>query len=431
VSGPILDEAVQYVERRRTDGLPVEVVSMLMWIVLSLALSAPQAAPAQPAADARAQAEQLARSGSHAAALERFQALAAANPDDLDARVWIARLHAWMGNYDRAVGVYESIIATHPQHLDALIGLGDSLVKTGRLREAGVVLTLAESLAPENAAMLAAQGRLHRAAGHLDLSLAYYERALVIDASPAVRLEVDELRRQRAHRIEAGYFLEHFNLEDMPDPQSATGSVNVRVDDRLRVLGMVQFQRKFSINETRGGGGVEWQVRPAVELHGGVLIGDDGLVLPKVDGYGGVNYTRGRATWSFDLRFAEFESIDVQIGGAGLRLALPRQTAAWANYYRFSTDYRVGLSDIVHSWALGTSGHPSPGWTLGVEYTRGPDQLDMLTSDRTGAFEANTYSTFLDLLVTPMASLQARYDYQDRPDDIRVHRATFRIVHRF
>src|SRR5688500_8819851 len=160
---------------------------MLMWMGLSLAISAaPQATGAQPATDSRAQAEQLARAGSHAAALERFQALAAANPDDVDARVWIGRLHAWMGHPDRAVGVYESIIATHPQHVDALIGLGDALVQAGRLREAGEVLDRAEALAPENAGMLTSQGRLHRLGGHQDLALAYYQRALTIDPKSTV-----------------------------------------------------------------------------------------------------------------------------------------------------------------------------------------------------------------------------------------------------
>ncbi len=406
---------------------------MLMWMVLSLAIAAaPQSTGAQPAADSRAQAEQLARSGSYSAALERFQALAAANPDDVDARVWIGRLHAWMGNYDRAVGVYESIIATQPEHLDSLIGLGEALVATGRLREAGDALKRAEAQAPENVSLLAAQGRLHRAGGHLDLSLAYYQRALAIDpAAASVRAEFDALRRERAHRLELGYFFEHFNLEDVPNPQAGTGAVNLRVNERLRVVGLVQHQRRFSQSETRGGGGIEWQLTPAVQLHGGALVGGDALILPKVDGYGGVSYTRGRATWSFDLRFAEFENVDVQVGGPGLRLALPRQISAWAKYYRFATDHPIGLSDIVHSWALGTSGHPAPGWTLGVEYTRGPDQLDMLTIDRIGAFEANTYSGFLEILLTPMFSAQARYDYQDRPDEIRVHRAILRAVHRF
>jgi hypothetical protein len=55
----------------------------------------------------------------------------------------------------------------------------------------------------------------------------------------------------------------------------------------------------------------------------------------------------------------------------------------------------------------------------------------MLTIDQTGTFETNTYSGFIELLLTPMLSVQGRYDYQDRPAEVRVHRATFRLVHRF
>ena len=117
---------------------------MLTWVLLTLAITtappppSPQPPAPPPAADARTQAEQLARSGSYRAALERFQALAAANPDDIEARIWIARLHALMGDDERAVSVYESIVATHPNHFDALVGLGDAFVRMGRLREAGV-----------------------------------------------------------------------------------------------------------------------------------------------------------------------------------------------------------------------------------------------------------------------------------------------------
>jgi Tfp pilus assembly protein PilF len=410
---------------------------MLTWVLLTLALTTapPPPAPQPPApqpADARAQAEQLARSGSYRAALERFQALAAANPDDVEARIWIARLHAWMEDDERAVAVYESILATQPQHLDANIGLGDAFVRMGRLREAADVLGRAESQAPQNPTLLVALGRLNHASGHLDRAVDYFQRALAIDStSPGVRAELEALQRERAHRVEVGYLLEHFNQDDTPDPQAGFGGVNLRVNDALRVSGTVQYERKFSNSEARGGAGIEWHLTPGLEVHGGALIGDDGLVLPKVDGYGGINYRRGRATWSFDLRFAEFESVDVQIGGAGLRLALTKQADAWARYYRFSTDYPAGLSDIVQSWVLGASGHPAPEWTVGAEYTRGPDQLEMLTIDQTGTFETNTYSGFIELLLTPMLSVQGRYDYQDRPAEVRVHRATFRLVHRF
>ena len=112
---------------------------MVLWMVMSAALMAgPQTAAApQAAAEPRAQAEQLARSGAYRAALERFQALAAANPDDLDARLWIARLHGWMGDDQRAVDVYQSILATNPGHVEALVGAGDALIRLDRRKEAG------------------------------------------------------------------------------------------------------------------------------------------------------------------------------------------------------------------------------------------------------------------------------------------------------
>jgi YaiO family outer membrane protein len=404
-------------------------LSMVMTVTL---MAAPQAAGAQqPAGDPRAQAEQLATSGAYRAALERFQALAAANPDDLESRIWIARLHSWMGDNDRALAVYESIIATNPQRVEALVGAGEALTRLDRRQEAGDVLSRAEAAAPDNASVLAAQGRLHAAAGHTDLALAYYQRALTIDpAAAAARKELQALQRERAHRIELGYFFEHFNVEDTPDPQAGFGSVNFRATEDLRVSGTVQHERKFSQSETRGGAGLEWLVGPSFRFRGGALFGGD-LVLPKSDGYGGIDYSKGRATWSFDLRFAEFEDADVEIGGAGLEIRPSRDIVTWVKYYRFSTDYEAGLSDVVHSWVLGVSGRPDPRWRLGVEYTHGPDQLEMLTVDRLGMFDANTYSVLTDFLLTPMFSAEARYDYQDRPESVRMHRGTLRLVHRF
>ena len=72
---------------------------------------------------------------------------------------------------------------------------------------------------------------------------------------------------------------------------------------------------------------------------------------------------------------------------------------------------------------------------FGSEYTRGPDQLYLLTIDKTGPFEAHTISVFSDFRLTPMLSIDARYDYQTLPDTVddgvSVHRGTFRLVQRF
>jgi YaiO family outer membrane protein len=405
---------------------------MLTWIVLSVVVVAGVQAPNPQGGEARAQAEQLARSGSYRAALERFQAIAAQNPDDIEARIWIARLYRSLGDNGRAVDVYQSILATKADHPEALLGLGDTLIATGRLREAAETLKRAESLAPENAAVLASQGRLHAAAGRTELSLAYYGRSLALQpGADSVRREYDEVRARRAHRVEVGYQFEHFNT-DIPNPQAVFGTVNGRLSESLRVSGTVQYQRRFSRNEARGGAGVEWMVNRNLRVNGGALFSGDAQILPDVDGYGGIAYTAGRATWSFDLRVAQFDGADVNVGTGGLRLALPRNAAAWIRYSRFDTDYELQTSDdIVHAWVLGASGRVNREWTLGAEYTRGPDQLEMLTVDRIGPFEANTMSGFAEFFINPLTSFAARYDYQARPDEVRVHRAGVRLIHRF
>jgi tetratricopeptide (TPR) repeat protein len=408
--------------------------NMLTWIVLTVALAAgPQAqTPTGQPSDPRAQAEQLARSGARREALERFQAIAAANPDDVEARVWIARLLAELGDRNRSIAVYQSIVATQPQHLDALLGLGHTLVDAGRLREAADALNRAESLAAERPAVLAEQGRLHARAGRTVLSLAYYERALSLEPTNLeVRRQYEEVVAERAHRVVFGYLLEHFNIDGLRDPQAGTAAIDGRVTETLRVSGVVQHQRKFSRSETRGGGGIEWAIRHNLRLRGGALFGGDAEILPRADGYGGLAYTRGPATWSFDVRAADFDQLRVNVVGGGLRIALPEASAAWVRYYRFATDYPAARSDIVHSWVLGAAGRVNPVWTLGLEYTRGPDRLDMLTLDQTGTFETNTISPFVDFRLTPMLSLDGRYDYQARPDEVRVHRAVIRLVHRF
>jgi YaiO family outer membrane protein len=280
--------------------------------------------------------------------------------------------------------------------------------------------------------VLAEQGRLHARAGRTVLAMAYYERALTLEpTSVTVRQEYDDVRAEWAHRVELGYVLEHFNVDDLRDPQAGLFGINGRVSESVRVSGVVQHQRKFSRSETRGGGGVEWKLRHDLRLHAGALFGGDAQILPRADGYGGLAYTNGRVTWSFDLRVADFDEIRVNIVGGGLRFALPDASAMWVRYYRFDTDYLAARSDIVHSWVLGASGRVTPQWNLGLEYTRGPDQLYLLTLDRTGEFETNTISPFADFRVTRMLSVDARYDYQARPQDLRVHRAVIRLVQRF
>jgi YaiO family outer membrane protein len=382
------------------------------------------------AADQRAEAERLARSGGYEAALKQFQALAAANPDDIDARVWIARLHALMGRPEHAEAVYRSILAVQPQHVDALIGLGNALVTLGQLDDAADALNRAEALAADRPALLTAQGRLHQAGNHTTLALAYFMRALALEPTNAeARAAADALRAARAHRVELDYTFQHLNA-DMDDAHVGSFEVNARVSDPVRIFGRGQVQRAFGFDEQRAGGGLEWSITRHAGLRAGVLVGADTAYLPDTDAFVEASVRQGRATWSFQLRKADFEGADFWLGGPGLAVTVLPRVEASIQYYRGRVDAEGFGESTTDSVVLGLAGSASDRLRLGATFTHGIDRLDWLTLDRITT-EADTVSVTGGYDFTAFVTFRGGYDFQSRPDGVQAHRANAGFVFRF
>jgi YaiO family outer membrane protein len=382
------------------------------------------------AADQRAEAERLARSGGYEAALKQFQALAAANPDDIDARVWIARLHALMGRPEHAEAVYRSILAVQPQHVDALIGLGNALVTLGQLDDAADALNRAEALAADRPALLTAQGRLHQAGNHTTLALAYFMRALALEPTNAeARAAADALRAARAHRVELDYTFQHLNA-DMDDAHVGSFEVNARVSDPVRIFGRGQVQRAFGFDEQRAGGGLEWSITRHAGLRAGVLVGADTAYLPETDAFVEASVRQGRATWSFQLRKADFEGADFWLGGPGLAVTVLPRVEASIQYYRGRVDAEGFGESTTDSVVLGLAGSASDRLRLGATFTHGIDRLDWLTLDRITT-EADTVSVTGGYDFTAFVTFRGGYDFQSRPDGVQAHRANAGFVFRF
>jgi len=387
-------------------------------------------APPQQASDPRAEAERLANSGANEAALKQFQAVAAANPDDIQARLWIARLHQRLGHPEHAVDVYRSILAVQPQNLDALIGLGNSLVVVDRLREASDALTQAEKLAGDRADILAAQGRLHAAAHRTTLALAYYNRALTIDPSnKEIRAQADALRAARAHRLELDYDFQHFTA-DVGDTHAGTFLLNARISDAVRVVAEAQVDRLFGVNDQRVGGGFEFALSRNTRLDVGGLGGFDPVYLPDSDFYGDLAYTYRHATFGALVRRAAFDDQDLLMVGPEVTVRFGDSVDLFIAYYRGNTT-ALGFNDIAtDNVAIRLSGDVTKQFRLGAGYTHGIDRLDWLTVDRIG-FESDTLALRATFTFTPFVSFEVGYDFQQRPADVNVNRARAGLTYRF
>jgi len=417
-------------------ALSKKVVLHVLTLITTICLSVTVTASAQTQTpDRRAEAERLANSGAYAEALRAFQAIAAANPDDVTARMWVARMYEKLGQPEHAADVYRSILATQPQNLDALIGSGTALVALGRLSEAGDLLSRAEAIAADRPAVLIAQGHLHEAANRTTLALAYYLRAIALDPSNAeARQAAAALRARRAHRVELDYDFQKFDVEPAALHDTVhlgTFGLNGRVADALRVFGRVQVQHAFESDEQRVGGGIEWAVTRNSEIRIGALGGIDATILPDKDVFFGGSVTRGRARWGFDVQGADFDAATLWIFGPGVAIVLPRSGELSIRYYRgrvtTSSTSGVIATDTI---ALSLQGHVTTRARASVGYTHGIDRLDWLTVDRIG-FESDTASFRVGFDVTPFASIEGGYDFQSRPDSVNVHRAHAGLIYRF
>jgi YaiO family outer membrane protein len=390
------------------------------------------AQPAMPQTEERAEAERLARTGSYAEALQRFRAMAAAHPDDLEARVWIGRLQQWTGHADRAVDVFRSVLAASPDRVDALIGLGAALAELDRPDEAVATLDKAEKLAPDNVDLLAAQGHAHHIAGRARLALAYYRRAALLrPADPAIRLAYEDVQRDYGNRVSVDSFFESFSGAT-PNSWSGSAEVNMRIGDALRAFARGQQQRKFGETDVRGGGGLEWRVSYRWTLRGHALFSPDASVLPQVDGGAEASYTYRRVTYSASAQYVDFDLARAWIVAPGLTVPVAERFTIIARYVSSATEFASsGEWTDKSSGSVGVRTRLLDRLWVDVAYASGIENFDTLSTDRLGDFSANTFRGSARIELPSLTSVAATYEMQWREHDARMHRVTAGLVQRF
>ena len=390
-----------------------------------------QGAPA-PTGAVFAEAVQAAAEGREAEALAAFQQLASANPNDHQARLWIARLHARVGRQDRAEQVYRSVLVEDPGNIDARLGVAVALLARDELVEAIEVLEVAEELAPDNDAVLDALGRAHRRAGRTSRAIAYFERAVSIAPTEQHRLSLEGARRSYLHRVETHGSSEQFSGAT-PDGGSGDLRVNLRLNDTWRVLGRGQVQRKFARSEQRGGGGVEWRWKPTTTLRGHALVGPSNRVMPEGDYLGELQYAQRVATWTASVRYFDF---------TGARMTVVSPAVAWVPEGRLSVSlrYAAAWTDEARTLASVKAGHSahvraayrlSPRVSAQAGYARGVEDFENFSIDRIGNFRANTLSGGLRIDLPTLTALTATYEHQWRRSNIDMGRATVSFLQSF
>ena len=404
---------------------------MLFMLLLVAALAVAPPASAAPATSTFAEAAELETSGRYEEALVAFQEVVAANPNDHPARLAIARLHMRLGHPELAEPVYQSVRLEDATSLEAVVGVADARVAQWRSEDALEAYERAEELAPEDPRVLAALGRTHQDAGRSTLAVAYMERAVSLSPAPTYRFALERARAAHQNRLEIRSFGEEFSGTT---PRSASGdiSLNMRLTDAVRVSGRGQMQRKFDIDDARGGAGVEWRWTPATTIVAQALVGPGNRVLPKSDILGGMNYTTGPVSVMGNVRHFNFEGAQVTALSPAITFWPSDRLSLGFRYALSVTDTPTFITTAVGNTAqLSGSYQVFPRMWVNLGYARGVEDFELFSIDQIGAFNANTGSAGFRVDLPWLTSLIGTYERQQRPDDTTMNRVTVGFAQRF
>ena len=156
------------------------------------------------------------REGNHKLALEYFES-AAADPQQVRARLEAARELAALSRVDDAVLMLQRVLADEPQHVQAMFELAALLRDRSRLGEAEELLQRAAAISPDDVRIRLNLARLLRRRGDHDGARAHLDHAAAADPShDGVQIEIAADLRDRQAFDEARRVLEAILKRD-PD----------------------------------------------------------------------------------------------------------------------------------------------------------------------------------------------------------------------
>jgi tetratricopeptide (TPR) repeat protein len=383
----------------------------------------------QPPAD-RSRAEQLARDGRTSEAMALFEQIVAADPSDVEARLWIARLDLRLGRTDQAEAGFRAVVDEHPADVDARIGLGAALTRKGEWPAALELLRAAERDAGENADLYAALARAYRRAGDDRSALDYFTRAKALaPTDPDVVAGFESTAHAYGHAIAFDGFVEGYSTGE--DAAAGALTATLRVTPRLHLDGRARVQQRSGSSDAVAGIGARWQAGRATTLEVGGVLGSGNVSLPNGDLAVGLVHYAGTLEIGANVRGLSF---------AGAEVVAASPTLAWdGERWRLDTRYTYSRSAFDQSGQ--TAGDHSAmlretwrAWRrawLQASYAYGIESFEQLTADRLGAIGAHTVAAGMRIGTPSLTIVTTTWEHQWRSNDSTIDRLTLSIVQTF
>ncbi len=260
----------------------------LSGVLLLATLSFLPALAADSTSDWSSQVQTAVKAGDLDKALALVETRIAADPADLEAHGWRARLLAWKNRHAEAEAEYRFVLSRKPDDVDMLLGLADVLHWDGKDSEALHILDQAQAFAPHEPSVLVRRGRVLAALKRNAEARSSFRQALALDNDDrAARLGLESLASEDRHQLRVGTDVDMFNYVDT----AATESISLASrwnSSWATNFGFAVYQR-FGQRAAKFTGIVTRNLTRSDWLTAGAAGGRDQGIIPKSEamfGYG-------------------------------------------------------------------------------------------------------------------------------------------------
>jgi len=360
----------------------------------------------------RAQAERK----NFESALSLIETRLHADPDDLEARGWRARLLAWSGRRPEAESEYRRVLQKAPTDLDILTGLSDVLLWQEKYADALAVLDRAPRASPDvldrRGTLLARLGRAQEARGEF--------RA-------ALRVNRDDQRAkaglaslsERRHELRFGIDTDSFNYTATAAAQAVV--LTSRWDGRWTTSFAATFYQRFGASAGRWTARVSRRLGARSWIGVGGAAGHDEGVIPKrelvVEAGRGFRRSSTGVVRGLELTFSPqwlwFRESRVLALSGSQTLYLPHDCmwsttliAARSSFPLTGTDWQPAGSTRLS--------FPVRGHRLRAHLLFAAGAENFSTADQIGHFSARTWGGGLRYQFTAAQDIGGYFAYQDR-----------------
>jgi YaiO family outer membrane protein len=404
---------------------------LVILVVLALAPTPRLWAQGDRLQELRSQATAEAYAGRHAHSEQLWRELLAAQPQDLEARIWLARLAAWQKRYQESIQAYRNILHDHPEATEGILGLATVYFWEGRYEDSLEVLEKAETLAPQDMDVQLLMARSYLGQWKKKQAEEHLSRVLAARKHDQEALDVKrQLAALTLNQISFGYSLETFSFA----PDAHWGSIEFSHNQPHNLfLGNLDVVNKFDEQLVRAGGSVLHRLGQRRNLRVAALFAPQGDVLANQDYDLAYGQNLGESfALNVGYRYLNFRAANLHVFHPAVEFYPYRRLGMAATYLLTKNRFPAPLPDsLTHSYYLRAQVQPTAKLLLSAGFARGIENFSTLTRDRLDQFLANTYSLGLRCELSPRYGFSLGFARQIRSTGLTQNSFGFGFFHRF